>query len=186
MKRIILISVFAGIALACAFGQTYYYEHTETVDANGVRTKGKGYRMYITFTRNSCYESDKDGHAKKTPFTDYDGTVCAFSSEFVLNFQYKGKQSDWHEFVLDLQTLCEGKSKQMQTIGGMAIGPSEYQGCMCHVNRRIKNRGRYHYYYFNSDYSRMNIKTDASSNTEVLVRVTPTEDRKPTAPTQFY
>ena len=183
MKRIILISVFASIALACAFGQTRYYEHTETVDANGVRTKGSGRGMYITFTSNSCYRSDKDGHGEKIHLLSHDYMNPPWVAVHI--YQYKGKQNDWHEFVFDLLKLCENESKQAPSYMGIAIGSSRYSQCMAVVNQHLKNY-RYHYYYFNSDYSRMNSKRDGSSNTEVWVRVTPTEDRRPSTPAQFY
>jgi hypothetical protein len=62
MKKIILLVAFAMSLSSYVFGQTYYYEADEYVDEDtGVKSKQDG-GMYITFTNNSCYISDKNGY----------------------------------------------------------------------------------------------------------------------------
>jgi hypothetical protein len=69
MKKILmltglLLAVVSGVfGQANVAGKTYYYKYVNTVeDGTGVRTKDSTKDMYITFTSNSCYESDKEGN----------------------------------------------------------------------------------------------------------------------------
>jgi len=56
-----LMLVLSSAVFAQA-GKTNYYRYVETVNTEtGVRSKGRDHGMYITFTRNSCYESDEKG-----------------------------------------------------------------------------------------------------------------------------
>lgn len=63
MKKIILLSVFLGLAVPYANSQTYYYQSVASIDKHGVKSKIVG-GMYITFIndKNVCYVSDKDGY----------------------------------------------------------------------------------------------------------------------------
>jgi hypothetical protein len=83
MKKLIVLFSVIGISISCAFGQTYYYKHVETVDKNGAKTKGVG-GQYITFSGNTCYVSDKDGRKSY----DYFGAMTT------LEYIYKGKQNN--------------------------------------------------------------------------------------------
>ena len=191
MKRIFLGLVFAGIALACAFGQTHYYEHTETVDANGVRTKGTAGGMYLTFSnnRNVVYESDKDGHGKtKTWWRDNPSIGSGTNVPYVETYRYKNRQNDLHVFEFDAHSVCANESKNRIVQGNPYFTLSWYDVCiqnMVGTTGYLKQYStRYHYWYFNSDYSRMNIPL-SGNRTQVWVRTTPPADRG-TAPAQFY
>jgi hypothetical protein len=78
MKKIVMFIGLLAIAVSTVFGQvsvegkTYYYKYVETVDSDtGVRSKGSDKGMYITFTRNSCYESDEKGIKKGSRVYNY-------------------------------------------------------------------------------------------------------------------
>jgi hypothetical protein len=86
MKKIVVLFGVIGISVSCAFGQTYYYKHTETIDQNGAKSQGKGGK-YFTFSGNSFYESDKDGYKIKNTTSVYvlqkSGTVDFYLSDEV-------------------------------------------------------------------------------------------------------
>jgi hypothetical protein len=67
-RKIFLIPVVL-LAVLCpahtANAQTYQYRYLHTVDEDGVKTKGSGTNVYVTFTnsqKNVCYFSDKKGN----------------------------------------------------------------------------------------------------------------------------
>jgi len=79
--------VYAQVSVA---GQTFYYRYVETVNPDtGARSesnkKGKG--AYITFTENSCYESDDKGIASKYPL------ISAYP------LIYQGEQNNLYVFI---------------------------------------------------------------------------------------
>jgi len=91
MKKLLvvigLVSVLALDAFAQA-GQTYYYRYVESVDkSTGVRSKGLARGMYITFTKNSCYESDEQGRQARYP----DGNL-------VFIYHYQGEKNNLYVY----------------------------------------------------------------------------------------
>jgi len=62
---LVLLAVFSTFAQVSIAGQTFYYKYVSTEDSDtGVRSKGADKGMYLTFTRNACYESDANGIQK--------------------------------------------------------------------------------------------------------------------------
>jgi len=171
MKKIFLISVFSVASVVCSYGQTYYYQHIETVDANKARTKGSGGK-YITFTRNSCYNSDKNGYAtSKSPH-------C---SNIANTYSYEGKENGLLVFVFDKYTQCDCLSKQRGQFTGSA-----YDACIWAINLSFSHfgGGRYEYYYFSSDYERMN-EPMSGGQTKVYVKSAAPGERG-SGPSEFY
>ncbi|MCL1958942.1 MAG: hypothetical protein FWF68_05020 [Spirochaetes bacterium] len=75
-------------------GKTNYYRYVETVDTEtGVRSKGGDHGIYITFTRNSCYDSDEKGVQTKNRQTDTN-IVFAYQGEQNNLYVYK-YLNDW-------------------------------------------------------------------------------------------
>jgi len=103
MKKFLFLIGFVFVLATEVFaqaGQTYYYRYIETIDTStGVRTKGSpgGFyvkeSMYITFTRNSCYESDERGIQAKNRNTGALENVLAYQGEqnnlYIYKFLYE-------------------------------------------------------------------------------------------------
>lgn len=64
MKKVLFIMTLMLIAACQCFGQTYFYKLDYFVDDNGIKSKGDGRTMYVTFIngRKMCYQSDKSGN----------------------------------------------------------------------------------------------------------------------------
>lgn len=64
MKKVLFVMTLILIAASQCFGQTYFYKLDCFVDNNGIKSKGDGRTMYITFVngRRMCYKSDKSGN----------------------------------------------------------------------------------------------------------------------------
>jgi hypothetical protein len=120
MKKIMVLFSLIGISVSCAFGQTYYYKHTETIDQNGAKSRGKGGRYY-TFSGNSFYESDKDGYKK--------------------NFTYMGRTFLAHIYVLSEEgaNVDAYVADACQSSCGTYYG-SNYDWCCKGVEQRKEGR----------------------------------------------
>jgi hypothetical protein len=87
MKKIILLSVFLGLAVSYSYCQTYYYQAVASIDKNGAKSKASG-GVYITFVnnQNTCYHSDKDGYR------------FVFRGDEAPNFNYVKTQNGTHVY----------------------------------------------------------------------------------------
>lgn len=63
MKKVFILIVLLILCVCNSWGQTYYYKGVKKVDKDGVQSEYSG-SMYITFSRNVCYESDPKGNRK--------------------------------------------------------------------------------------------------------------------------
>lgn len=70
MKHILLL--FLSLCAAMVNAQTYFYKLT-SVSTNGVKQAGDNSGIFLTFTKNGCYVSDKDGISDNTGFLHYQG-----------------------------------------------------------------------------------------------------------------
>jgi len=91
MKNLMMLSGMMLLVASSVFGQvgeTWYYKYVETVDdETGVRRKDpseEGKEFYITFTKNSSYESDEKGRILE-------------KSTWI--FQYQGEQNEMFVYV---------------------------------------------------------------------------------------
>ena len=182
MKKSILISIFIAVVAAYGYGQTrqtYYYKHIENVDNNGVKTKGSGSMICITFTQNSCYISDENGYIIKSGISSF--TCQNFDNKV---YHYKGKKSDVLVFEFDAYSYCDNCSKQGGGANMFGKLDSPYEMCIKAINLyQSEWTTRFEYFYFNSDYSRMN--KPAGNNTQVYVKSAAPEKRD-SAPATFY
>ena len=88
-------------------GQTYYYRYVETVDkSTGVRSRDpERTNLYITFTRNSCYNSNEKG------VINPNAAICAYQGEKNNLYVYLYKNTDsftlynWYTFSKDYKRL---------------------------------------------------------------------------------
>lgn len=103
MKKFLLLLLAANICLALG-AQTYFYKQTAMVEKDsGVKSKGSGSSLYITFqdNKNSCYYSNADGTATRpnsgteTSFGFSTGRRYEGGSLFV----YIGENNGRHEYM---------------------------------------------------------------------------------------
>jgi hypothetical protein len=104
MKILITLVALVAISVSCAFGQTYYYKHLETIDSKGAKTRGSGGK-YFTFSGKTCYESDKDGYGENSVVRTKQGKEYKLKKTLV--YINQGKNS----YMADL-CECEGADIQ--------------------------------------------------------------------------
>lgn len=138
MVAVLVLLVVAGVF--GQVGQTYYYVYVESVDAeSGVRSKKSSMSpMYITFTKNACYISNKDGIKSGN------------------EFPYQGEKNNLYTFLY--RNTQKGKLTVMSYDGGINLSSN--------VTDAI-TRDYHEYLYFSKDYKRINKrifngKTDTS------------------------
>jgi hypothetical protein len=110
MLIVALLAVLCAVHTAGA--QTYQYRYLHTADNDGVKTKGSGSDVYVTFTnsQNVCYFSDRNGNK-----SEYDG-VYHYNENSLL---YKSI-----EYVYDVEAEtkrkfpCQGYHQLMMFGGG--------------------------------------------------------------------
>ena len=147
------------VLVSGVFAQTYYYQYVETVDANGVRSKGDIGNFYITITRNSCYVSDEKGiKTKQNIFTLFHAGLGDG------NYAYKGEQNNLYVFSYEYSD-----------------GVLRMQGM-----KMVEGKGGDNYIYFSKDYKRINVKRNSYeygwTDTVVFQQATPPSS----APSTFY
>lgn len=91
MKKIILFLLFA-IASISMPAQTYYYKQIAKV-SKGVRSAGNNSGQFITFTKDGCYDSDKEGISVNNGFQNY--TKCENGIFYYLGTSYWGNQCQY-------------------------------------------------------------------------------------------
>lgn len=64
MKKVCLLLTFVMGVIFSSYSQTIYYKQESTVDEYGVKSKGSGKVMCITFANSKrvCYPSDRNGN----------------------------------------------------------------------------------------------------------------------------
>ena len=139
MKRLILSGLILLVASGVLgqTGETWYYKYIETVDAStDVRSKDKTENIYLTFTRNSCYESDEKGIAIKGI---YDNKSKIYN--------YQGIQNDLYVFMYHDYFDAAAEANALVKSFGLPTMPPQ-----------ITTNTKY-YLYFSKDYKRINKKT---------------------------
>jgi hypothetical protein len=102
MKRTLMTVGLMFVLAAGVFaqaGKTNYYKYVETVNPNtGVRSNENLGGIYITFTNNSCYESDEKGIQIKK-FDGSPGDVHTYLGEQdnLYVYEYRLKQDPFME-----------------------------------------------------------------------------------------
>jgi hypothetical protein len=149
-RKFFLISVVL-LAVLClahtANAQTYQYRYLHTVDEDGVKTKGSGTNVYITFTnsqKNVCYFSDKKGT----------------KSEHEDIYRYVKNQNNTYTYMCDVE--AEAKKKYPCTGNHFfdQWGEIKCMNCASVEGYVAGTRFAYGttklYLYFSTDFTRMN------------------------------
>jgi hypothetical protein len=93
MKKLLMVIGLAVVLAPCVFaqaGKTNYYKYIETVNTEtGVRSNDNRKGIYITFTRNSCYESDDKGIQAKIAGSPVPVYIYEGEQNNLLVFKYK-------------------------------------------------------------------------------------------------
>ncbi len=66
----ILQTLIVTLFSMTVFSQAYYYKQTSKV-SNGIRSAGNNSGQFITFTKDGCYDSDKNGISVNNGFQNY-------------------------------------------------------------------------------------------------------------------
>jgi hypothetical protein len=175
MKKIVVIIALILLAAAGIFaqvsvaGQTLYYKYVETVNTEtGVRSKYERENIYLTFTQNSCYESDEKGIAKSF-------TGSTSESGFHLSWRYDGPYKYQGEENNMLIFMCTETQTGRGIYGNSTFTSKEY-------------------FYFSKDYKRMNKRSYSPSSNSWINSVPIYEQAdppkqggdKPQAPDQLW
>jgi len=157
---VLAAGVFAQVTVE---GKTYYYKYVESVDPKtGVKSNKKSPNIYITFTKNSCYESDEKGILKTYKVDGQPYPV----------YTYQGEQDNHYVFEW-IQEKRVVTSPSGSTIDVGAIFDS--------INGTTNN---YFKFIFSKDYKRINKSTSYRDEASVGIYVLDTPPSK--APSTFY
>jgi len=153
MKKFIILFFLMVTFASIADAQTYKYRHISNVDESGVKSKGSGTVIFVTFvdSKRLCYMSDTNGNAKSNGAGAQQVFVTTKNNVHV----YKSKAEVWRDQGVTSNPFMSDPTK------AAAIAWRESSG--------------YENYKFSSDYSRLNIATrggNSGNSTKVYERVT--------------
>lgn len=162
MRNLVLSFVLFTISTISVSGQTLFYQQESIVNSDGVKSKGNGNIICITFIKNKtiCYPSDKNGNAQ-----DQNDCYC-----------YKQTLSNGVLLYTSLiKEKVENRNSQPQQYNWMGLYNYNLSDSYENGYYTGKSMVGFPSYKFSSDLSRLNISYTKGSNgqkpTEVYVRV---------------
>lgn len=169
MKRFLIPLVMFILGCAELFSQTYFYQQESVVNEYGVKSKGNGQVICITFINNKgvCYPSDKNGNAENE----------------LSVYQFKGTlKNGVHLYTSVLKDRVDARNEASRN----RPAPRSWIEMYAQQNQNVGNAYENGYYLgqnligwpsykFSSDFSRLNINYTKGQNgqkpTEVYVRI---------------